>query len=245
MFPDHKSRLGKLIRLPLRLIPRGFEVRILRGPGRGRKWVSGAAANGYWLGFWDLENLKRFAACLRPEDVVYEIGAHAGLRVLSARKIGASGHIYAFEPLERNLKFLRRHVELNGLANCTIVGAAVCARSGARRMDATICHSEARLCDTGAIPVDGISIDEFVFRRGNRAPTIIDIDTWSAEMEILSGARRTLQEFQPRILLSACRGELAIECSEFLNSLGYETYFAGPGVLHAVPLVHSVKIAGK
>lgn len=232
MLPNHKSTIGKLIRLPFRLLPSGREVRLLRGPGRGKRWISNAAANGYWLGFWELESQRRFAACLKPGDVLYEIGAHVGLYVLGAGEIGPTGHIYAFEPLERNLRFLRRHVELNRLSNCTIVEAAVCKRSGTRRLDATVCHSEARLSETGAIVVDVTSVDEFVFGgSGHSAPTIMHIDAPTAEMEILSGACRTIQQYAPRVLLSTYSSKLESECSALLSSLRYRLRVVAPGVL--------------
>lgn len=234
MLPTYKSEIGKLIRLPLRLIPPGGEVRLVRGPGRGKRWISNAAANGYWLGFWELENQRRFAACLRPGDIVYEIGAHVGLYVLGASNIGPSGHIYAFEPLERNLKFLRRHLKLNRLSNCTIVEAAVCERSGIRRLDATVCHSEARLSETGTIIVAAVSVDEFLLGGfGNCAPTMMHIDAPNSELEILLGARRTIQECAPRVLLSTYSRKLESECSALLGSLRYRTSVVAPGILFA------------
>lgn len=74
-----KTLLGKVIRLPLRLVPAGAVVRIVPGPARGRRWVSNCAAHGYWLGYWELEPQRWLAAHLKPGDVVYDIGAHVGL----------------------------------------------------------------------------------------------------------------------------------------------------------------------
>ncbi len=46
--------LAKVLRLPLCLIPREAEVRILRGPLRGMKWIQGSGPNAYWFGTYDL-----------------------------------------------------------------------------------------------------------------------------------------------------------------------------------------------
>ncbi len=218
-----KTTLGKAIRLPLRLLPTGAVVRIARGPARGKRWLSDAAANGYWLGFWELEKQRSFAAGLKPGDVVYEIGAHVGLYVLgSCCKVGPEGHVYAFEPLPRNVKYLRRHAELNLLSNCTVVEAAVCDSSGFRSFNANCCHSEAHLSPAGATRVPAMSIDEFLLGGPDRRPPCaIKIDARGSELEILSGGRRTLGEFAPRIFISSYSQESTRACREMLNSLGY------------------------
>jgi len=217
------STLGKAIRLPLRLVPSGAVVRIVRGPARGRRWLSDAAANGYWLGFWELEKQRSFAAGLKPGDVVYEIGAHAGLYVLGAcSKVGLEGHVYAFEPLPRNVKYLRRHVELNQLSNCIVVEAAVCDSSGFRAFNANCCHSEAHLSPAGATKVSTVSIDEFLAGGPERRPPgAMKIDARGSELEILSGGRRTLTRFAPRIFITFYSPESTRACRQVLTSLGY------------------------
>ena len=198
-------------------------VRIVRGPARGMRWLSNAAANGYWLGFWELEKQRSFAAGLKPGDVVYEIGAHVGLYVLgSSCTVGPEGHVYAFEPLPRNVNYLRRHVELNQLSNCTVVEAAVCDSSGIRPFNANCCHSEAHLSPAGATKVAAVSIDEFLAGGPERRPPgAMKIDARGSELEILSGGRRTLTRFAPRIFITFYSPESTRACRQVLTSLGY------------------------
>jgi FkbM family methyltransferase len=220
---SHNTLLGKAIRLPLRLVPAGTVVPIVQGPARGKRWVSNAAANGYWLGFWEMENQRLFAARLRQGDVVYDIGAHVGLYMLGAsEKVGLEGHVYAFEPLQRNVQYLRRHVELNRLPNCSVVEAAVYNSTGWRKFDASGCHSEARLSVTGSTTVPTLSIDEFLSSEpSRRPPNVMKIDTPGAEMEILRGGWRTLAEFTPQLFLFSYYEDANRRCRELLSSLGY------------------------
>ena len=237
MVLSHETTLGKVIRFPFRLIPRGAVVPIVRGPGRGMWWVSHAAAHGYWLGFWELGPQQFFAGLLRRGDVVYDIGAHVGLYMLgSSARVGKAGHVYAFEPLPRNAKFLRRHVALNRLSNCTIVESAVCESPGTRRLDASICHSEARLSDTGAIRVAATSVDEFVFhQKDHRAPTVLRIDARGAALAVLAGARRSIQDYAPRIVLFDAFDDVERQYHQFLSSLEYSLARVGPSILQADP----------
>ena len=87
---SHETLLGKAIRLPFRLVPKGAVVLIVQGPARGKRWVSNSASHGYWLGYREIANQRLFAARLRQGDVVYDIGAHVGLYMLGASaKVGS------------------------------------------------------------------------------------------------------------------------------------------------------------
>jgi len=74
-----ESLVGRALRLPLRAIPKGLAMPILQGPARRLRWVVGAGLHGNWLGMYESEKVQTFAALLREGDVVYNIGAHAGL----------------------------------------------------------------------------------------------------------------------------------------------------------------------
>src|SRR5262249_52878254 len=129
-FPKN-NLLGKILRLPLRLIPRNTEVRILQGPLRGKKWIAGSSVHGCWLGSWEYSKQKIFAATVRPGSVVFDIGAHVGFySLLSSVLVGPEGQVFSFEPVPENLVSLRRHLSLNGVQNCTVLPFAVSDSSG-------------------------------------------------------------------------------------------------------------------
>ena len=218
---------GKLIRLPFRLIPEGSVVRILRGPARGMRWISNSSTRGFWLGLWEPDNLKLFACQLAPGAVVYDIGAHVGLyTLLSSKSVGNQGHVYSFEPLPRNVQYLRRHIELNEILNCTVVEAAVSDRAGYQRFDPTSHDSAAHLSQTGVLEVATIALDEFFYGgSGARPPNAVKINAEGAETEVLLGGRRLIQEFSPLIFLSLHSEQATRECEEFLCSNGYSIQF--------------------
>jgi len=187
------------------------------------RWVADSGSRGFWLGYWELENQRLFADHLRPGDVVYDIGAHVGLYTLaSSVRVQAEGHVYAFEPLPRNLYYLRRHIELNRLSNCTVVDAAVADVSGSRRFDPTIHNSTGHFSSEGPISVQTITLDEFLSTgSGRRPPNAMKINAEGAEMEVLCGGRTMFAEYAPTLFLSTHSAKLHGECSEFLTSAGY------------------------
>ena len=216
--------LGKILRLTLSLIPPEAEVRILRGPLRGKKWIKGAGPNAYWVGTYEVDRLRALATAASPGAVVYDVGANVGIySLLASLRAGPSGKVYAFEPLERNLLYLRRHLTLNKVESCVVIQAAVCNREGTRSFSAASWSSSmAHLSTDGEISVPSTTLDSCVYGEPRfRPPDIIKIDVEGAELEVLEGASRVLTEFHPVIFLEIHGTQLHAECSGFLLAKGY------------------------
>ncbi|MHB1231512.1 MAG: FkbM family methyltransferase [Burkholderiales bacterium] len=124
---SNASFLGKLLRLPFRLMPDSATLPVLSGINRGMKWVAGSATHGAWLGTYESDKQQQLARLLKSGMAFYDVGANAGFYTLAAaRLVGERGHVFAFEPLAENVANLRRHVQLNQLQNVSIIQAAVC-----------------------------------------------------------------------------------------------------------------------
>lgn len=216
--------LAKILRLPLSLIPRDAQVRVLRGPLRGMKWIKGSGPNAYWFGTYEVARVRAFADIVTQGAVVYDVGANAGIYSLLASLLaGPSGWVYAFEPLQRNLQHLRRHIALNDLQNCTVLEAAVCNEVGTRSFSAVAWESSmARLSPDGDIQVASTTLDNCIYgEKRLRYPGIIKIDVEGAELEVLEGAHRALAEFHPTIFLEIHGTQLHTDCRAFLTKMGY------------------------
>jgi FkbM family methyltransferase len=223
---SNKSVLGKLARLPLRLLPRDWAVPVLQGPIRGWRWVVGSATHGEWLGSYELAKQRRFTTVLQPGHVVYDIGANVGFYSLVASKlVGPGGRVYAFEPLPRNLAYLQRHVELNGASNVEVMPVAVGAAAGIGYFEA---HESAAMgkLSTRGIPTQVVAIDELTLP----PPDVIKMDIEGGEVDALAGMRRTLAKHKPVIFLATHAPDLHTRCLTQLRELGYriETIDGGP-----------------
>jgi len=219
-----RTLLSKMLRWPFFLIPSDTEVRILRGPLRGKKWVKGSGPNAYWVGTYEVARLREFAGVLKQGDVVYDVGANVGIYTLHAGfGVGASGWVYAFEPLARNLHYLRQHVRLNNLQNCTIVENAICNQEGTLAFSAAGWDpSMARICAEGEISVPSTTLDICVYGKKHlRPPNVVKIDVEGAESEVLKGATRTISEFHPTMFLEIHGTELHRDCRDFLLAKEY------------------------
>lgn len=218
------------VRAPLRFVPKGSVVPVLTGPLRGARWVVGAGTNGCWLGTYEPHTRHWLQAVLGPGQVFFDIGANVGFfTLLGSRIVGEEGAVVAFEPLPENLSALQAHVRLNGARNVTVVGAAVSDRDGRERFGPADNPAMGGLAADGSIDVVTVALDDLVREGAVRRPDVLKIDVEGAESRVLAGARRTLEEARPTVVLSAHGWKLFEAYREFLGRIGYELHLAKDG----------------
>jgi FkbM family methyltransferase len=219
---SNDSLLGKIMRLPLRLIPRQAVVPILQGPLRGKKWIVGSGNHGYWLGSYEIGKRALFVRSIPVGAVVYDLGANVGYyTLLAAMLAGAQGKVFAFEPLPRNLEYLRRHLALNRIENAVVIDAAVADQSGTVRFEAAASTSKGRIGAQGGLEVRAIALDDWIEQGKIPPPAVLKIDIEGAELQALQGARKLLAHLHPTIFLSTHSGKVHKDCLAFLETLGY------------------------
>jgi FkbM family methyltransferase len=217
-----RSLAGRGLRGLLRLVPSGTSVRVLQGPLRGARWIVGSGTHGCWLGSYERRKQEAFAASIRPGQVVFDAGAHVGFyTLLASRRVGAEGAVVAFEPLPRNLAYLREHVRLNGVRNVEVVDAAVGEQEGVARFREGPNSSSGAVDAGGALEAPMVTLDSFVACA--RAPRldVIKMDIEGGEAAALRGGLETLRRFHPVVFLATHGPDAHAECLELLSSLGY------------------------
>jgi FkbM family methyltransferase len=213
---------AKAIRLPLRALPHGMVLPILTGRLRGRKWIVGSCVHSCWIGSYELEKQRAFARVTPFGGTVLDLGANVGFyTLLAAELVGPSGHVHAFEPVPRNLQYLRRHIALNGLANVSVNETAVSDASGKRRFRFHTSAAMGHLSDDGQIEVNAIALDQFVFGTAVKTLHSIKIDVEGAEFSVLQGAREVLSQHRPALLLATHSHALRSNCLDLLAAHGY------------------------
>lgn len=219
-----KSVLGKILRSPLKLIPTNTRMPIIQGPLRGKQWIAGSSNHGCWLGSYENEMQTRFSAAIRPGYTVYDLGAHVGFYSLLASVLaGPEGKVFSFEPVPQNLNYLRRHLELNHVANCFVWEAAVGSSEGTTSFDsgATLAHGHLAAESNGALTVRTVTLDGLVASGKLPPPDLIKCDIEGGEYEALSGASGILEKYGPAIFLSTHGVEVNRRCCKLLEDLHY------------------------
>ena len=224
--------------LPIRNLVRSCMVLLLGREARPRKILCGLAS-GYKICVSPAEHLAYLLGTAEPHlqeiikeyvgsgDTVYDIGANIGYVSLSlAKRVGASGHVIAFEPVPRNIASFRTNILINRLANVQLLEFAASDRRGDAIIRVAENLSTASLVwhrdnpSATDLPIKTVSIDELVESGVLRYPSFSKIDVEGTEGNVLLGMRRTL---------AAARPVLFVECSEvgrettwyLLRKLGY------------------------
>ncbi len=155
---------------------------------------------------------------LRAGDVAVDIGAHIGFFTIQlARAVGATGHVYAFEPLERNAKLLAQSIAENGFSNrITLERHAVSDRDG----EATFLFAERSINSGGGFlgnrdgapggvssrQVRTVRLDGYAIHKPIR---LIKLDVEGAEPAVIAGASALIARDRPFIVSEVHPEQLA------------------------------------
>ncbi len=219
---NNNSLIGKVIRSPLKLIPKNAVLPIMQGKLKGKKWIKGSSINGCWFGSYEYDKQLLFDKYLKEGMTVYDIGSNVGFyTLLSSELVGNGGKVIAFEPFPQNLVYLKRHIELNNLKNVTVVEKAVSEKKGEMFFMSGKNNSEGHLDRTGDIQVLTISLDDFVDAR-NPSPDLIKMDIEGAEFDALLGAKNILSKRKPIIFLATHGQDIHKNCISYLLKFNYK-----------------------
>lgn len=220
------SKLGALIRLPLRLIPRDQEVRVCTGLNKGKKWIVGSGTHGNWLGTYEHDKQALLSKVVRPGMVTWDVGANVGFYTLAlATLAGSAGRVFAFEPLAENVAYLLKHVHINGIASATVIQAALSDTTGLAAFQKAASSSMGHLSDApGNYLVPTFGADDFIARIPESRPDLIKVDIEGAEVAFLKGAFALLERSGPALLLSLHGDVERRDCQEILRTRGYSLF---------------------
>lgn len=217
-----RSWYGRLLRLPLKLLPPTTIVPIIQGELRGYKWIVGSSIHGCWLGTYELEKQRAIALALKPGLVFYDIGANVGFyTLLAAVRVGRNGYVHAFEPVPRNINYIQRHITLNKLSNVTLHQLAVTDENREMRFALGPNAAEGHLDIHGDLNVQAVALDKYIADNRLPYPNLLKIDVEGAEYQVLRGARQTLGQNPVTVFLATHSPEIKHLCVQFLQDLGY------------------------
>ena len=144
----------------------------------------------------EVEATKTTQNLLKKNDVVLEIGANIGYYALMEAKIvGDKGKIYAIEPEPHNVEMLRKNVDINNYSDIIdVFPLAVSDKDSFVNLQVSKFsnrHILSTKSDTNTIKIRSVTIDSFLIDK--RTPKLIRMDVEGAELAVIKGASKTLQ----------------------------------------------------
>ena len=164
---------------------------------------------------------------LREDATVIDVGAHIGdFTVLVARRC-PRGRVLAVEPVARNARIITAQAALNGLANITVVHAAVGAGARVTRIADAGMSSRVVDGDSGdAVAI--VTLDQLLADYQLATVDLLKLDCEGAEWDILPAAEAVLPRVrQIAMEFHAERGWTAERLAEWLRQRGYVVTHTG------------------
>lgn len=218
-----KTMIGQVLRFLLKLIPKDMVLPVLQGKLRGKKWIVGSGNYGCWLGSYEYKKRILFETIVTKGSTVFDIGANVGFYTLLASiLVGDNGKVYAFEPVPKNISYLRKHIKLNNISNVTVIEAAVSDKNNTLNFEETTSSSTGHISPKGNLKVKAVILDELFEQKIIPTHTFIKIDVEGSEMLVLKGTKNILANFHPAIFLATHGNDIHKECLNFLQLLGYK-----------------------
>ena len=201
------------------------------GPARGLLFeVTLPDDKAIWSGTFEPEFSRTLYEAVQNGDVCYDIGGYRGYMSGVLALAGAS-QVIVFEPLPENLARLKRLVELNPKLAIIVEEMAVGRSDGQVHFKIMPDQSMGKLANStfqeeqvasNEILVRLACLDTCIFGLGLPQPNLMKIDVEGAEVDVLDGARRTLAECRPLVLIEAHSEHLAGLCTQRLQASGYQ-----------------------
>lgn len=201
----------------------------------------------FWYGYCSRDICITLKRLLAPGMVMVDAGANVGeITMVSAKMVGPSGRVYAFEPVGAIADQLQGNLDLNALSNVSVIrlglsdreGSGSMFRSEGRFRDGSVHRGLATLyatADRAKVEEDVrlTTLDRYVERAGLSRLDLVKLDIEGAELPALIGAEATLRRFEPYLIIevqeatSRAAGYEADEILGFLEPLGYRFEIIG------------------
>jgi len=162
---------------------------------------------------YELNNINFINNYVTNGMTVIDVGAHIGLlSIVMAKKTGANGQVFSFEPTPSTFAILKKTIEINEVKDVVHpINKAVAEKAGktsfyvtdiAAHNSNSLSNNERNYGNEKKIDVDLISIDELVQEKNISKVGFIKIDAEGAEYAVLKGATNTIEKQRPKMILA-------------------------------------------
>ena len=221
-FLRNKSWFGKLLRLPVRLIPDNTVLKILAGNLKGNKFIKGSHNFSVALGTYERKQSDKFAEYCRNSKSFWDLGAHVGYYSMLYHAKNPTGKIAAFEPSEINVKLFRRHMSLNKITDYKLFDVAVSDKEGMLSFKKTRTTVAGKLDEAGEMKVKAVKLSKMFETNEIPFPDLVKMDIEGAEENVLKDMQTMFAEKKPVLFVSTHGKQVHLNCVALLKEMGYQ-----------------------
>ena len=215
-----KLRLRRLRPYYGRILSSGETVMSVDTRHGNLKWrLDELTCGGHLTGKYEPYMQEAIHEFLRPQMVVYDVGAHAGFHTLFCAL--KAHQTVSFEPHPSNRASIERQINLNSALNIRLLPYALSDKNGPGVLAEPSNSSMAYVSSDGSIPIELRTIDSLV-AEGVPPPDLIKVDVEGHELNVLRGCAKTIERYRPIILCDPNDESTAQSISNMLTAFNYE-----------------------
>ncbi len=221
-----------------RVIARGTSRDLYRTRFNDLFWLDGASYVDACIiacGIFEEQSTQAVKRLVKHGDIVLDVGANIGYySVLLSKLVGDKGKVLCFEPTEHYRTVLNMNLEANYIHNAEVFPFGLSNKN--QQLEIQIGSSSASLHNPGSLPSERNelitlrTLDNFMENRCLERIDFIKVDIDGHEPLFLEGAWKTLEKYNPLILLEISHlhyleaGYTAWNFYETLTTKGYKIY---------------------
>jgi len=184
------------------MYPQGSVRKVWRGPLRGKRFIASEGMRIRYAWFPNIWDLKKWQEIIKEGDIVFDVGANRGqLAMLFSKAVKKKGKVYSFEPMDKNIKYLRKNLNINEILNVDVIGKGVGGKKGKKKFIYKGLESklydpkeETKVAkDDDVKKVKVTTIKEFCKKR-EVEPDVVKVDVEGSAGMVLRGARQLLEQ---------------------------------------------------
>lgn len=198
--------------------------------------VDDLTCQAFLLGSYERHMQDQLARFIRPGDVVFDVGAHAGFHsLLCGLLVGGAGRVFAFEPNPSNVASIRRQMKANPQLPLSIVPYAASSTVRVVKLDISRGSERGRIAEHPEkfVEAEAVTVDLLMANGEVLPPQLMKIDVEGHDIEVIKGALRTIERCKPVILCDYNTGVTIDRLRQVLNPLSYQVFIGPP--LVAIP----------
>lgn len=207
----------------------------------------------FFWGYYEPKVTKLIKKYLNSGDVAIDVGANVGIHTLIMSKNVGTGRVLAFEPQLDILKRLKSNIDLNDIKNIEVSSLALSNKEKEKVLythnnsfynkgESSFYKEHANGKFSNKINVKVSTIDQVIKSKNIKSISLIKIDTEGEDLNIIRGAKETLNNFNPCIIFEYEKSSWSLanntlkDAYKFFKKLGYNLYKVNNNIDDLIPI---------
>jgi FkbM family methyltransferase len=205
----------------------GFDILLRKGKYMDQSILSNT---------FETKEINSLNGIINPDMNVIDVGANIGFYTLFFASIVKNGNIFAFEPIESFYKRLTEVININNIQN--VICEKLIVSDSCSEIDIFLGDCSARIHPEDNIrwdfskkeKVKSTTLDNYIDSKNIDKIDFIKIDVDGHEIEVLNGAKNSLNKFSPIMMVEFSKeaqhysGHSLEELTDTLSNLGYKFF---------------------